>query len=105
MGKDLPYAFGPPSPEKPSYELLGELLLKEKKFSAAREAFEASLQRAPLRTESLSGLARAESAMGDKAAATKTYRDLLQIWKDADPGYAPAEEARRNLSTPPPAPH
>jgi tetratricopeptide (TPR) repeat protein len=105
MGKDLPYAFGPPSPEKPSYELLGELLLKEKKFSAAREAFEASLQRAPLRTESLSGLARAESAMGDKAAATKTYRDLLQIWKDADPDYAPAEEARRNLSTPSPAPH
>ena len=71
-GEELPYAFGPPSPEKPSYELLGELLLKENRNAPARAAFEASLQRAPQRTESLLGLARAESAMGDKAAAAET---------------------------------
>ncbi|MGA6955711.1 MAG: hypothetical protein WBY73_11425, partial [Candidatus Acidiferrales bacterium] len=58
-GKDLPYAFGPPSPEKPSEELRGELLLKANKASEAREAFAASLQRAPRRAESLLGLARA----------------------------------------------
>ena len=97
-GKDLPYAFGPPSPEKPSEELLGELLLKANKGSQAREAFAASLQRAPKRTESLLGMARAESAMGDKAAAAKSYAELLQIWKNADPGYAPKEEARRYVS-------
>lgn len=98
MGEELPYAFGPPSPEKPSSELLGELLLREKRSSAARAAFEASLQHAPLRTESLLGLARAEGAMGDKAAATKTWNQLLAIWKNADPDTGTRDEARRNLS-------
>jgi tetratricopeptide (TPR) repeat protein len=97
-GKDLPYAFGPPSPEKPSEELLGEILLKANKASEAREAFAVSLQRAPSRAQSLLGLARAESAMGEKAAAAKSYAELLQIWKNADPGCAPKEEAQRFVS-------
>jgi Tfp pilus assembly protein PilF len=97
-GKDSPYAFGPPSPEKPSEELLGELLLKANEALQAREAFAASLQRAPRRAESLLGLARAESAMGDKAAAANSYGELLQIWRNADPGYAPREEAQRYVS-------
>jgi tetratricopeptide (TPR) repeat protein len=99
IGKELPYAFGPPSPEKPFYELLGELLLMENKAPQAREAFETSLKLAPRRTESLLGLARAESAGGDKAAATDSYRELLRIWKSADPGYASSEEARHYVST------
>jgi tetratricopeptide (TPR) repeat protein len=97
-GKDLPYAFGPPSPEKPSEELLGELLLKANKASEAREAFAASLQRAPRRAQSLLGLARAQSAMGDKVDAAKSYAELLEVWKNADPGYAPKEEAQRYIS-------
>ena len=96
--KNLPYAFGPPSPEKPSDELLGELLLKANKAAQAREAFAASLKRAPGRTQSLLGQARAESLMGDKAAAANSYGELLQIWKKADPGYAPKEEAQRYVS-------
>jgi len=99
-GKDLPYAFGPPSPEKPSDELLGELLLKANMAPQARQAFESSLKRAPRRTQSLLGLARAESTMGDKVAATNSYSELLQIWKNADPGYAPREEAQRYISSP-----
>ncbi len=98
IGEELPYAFGPPSPEKPSYEFLGELLLKEHRNSPARAAFEASLERAPQRTESLLGLARAESAMGDKAAAAQTYRQLLEIWKNADPEYVAQENVQRNFS-------
>jgi len=97
--KELPYAFGPPSPEKPSEELLGELLLKANKVPQAQEAFAASLKRAPRRAESLLGLARAESAMGDKAAAANSYAELLEVWKNADPGYAPKEEAQRYVST------
>ncbi len=100
-GTELPYAFGPPSPVKPADELLGELLLQEKKAPEARAAFEASLKLAPRRTQSLLGLARAESAMGDKAAAAGVYRELLQIGKDADQDYEPAIEVRRNTSTPP----
>lgn len=98
IGEELPYAFGPPSPEKPSYEFLGELLLKENRNSPACAAFEASLQRAPQRTESLLGLARAETAMGDKAAASQTYRQLLEIWKNADPDYLAQEDVQRSLS-------
>ena len=91
-GEELPYAFGPPSPEKPSYELLGELLLKENKNAPALAAFQASLQRAPQRTQSLRGLARAESAMGDNAAAARTRRQLLEIWKNADPDYGARDD-------------
>lgn len=97
LGQALPYAFGPPSPEKPSYELLGDLLLKANRNAPARAAFEASLKRAPQRTESLLGLARAESAMGDKTAAVQTKRRLLEIWKNADPGYRPRNEVQGNL--------
>ncbi|HUB51044.1 MAG TPA: hypothetical protein VL986_02675 [Terracidiphilus sp.] len=101
IGEELPYAFGPPSPEKPSYELLGELLLKDNRNAPARAAFEASLQRAPKRTESLLGLARAESAMGDNAAAAETQRQLLEIWKNADPDYVAQNNIWRNRAAVP----
>lgn len=94
IGNDLPYAFGPPSPEKPPDELLGDLLLKANQASQARASFEASLQRNPRRTQSLLGLARAQTAMGDKAAAAKTDQELQEIWGHADPGYASEVEAR-----------
>jgi tetratricopeptide (TPR) repeat protein len=96
MGEGMAYAFGPPSPEKPSDELLGELLLKENRDSPARAAFEVSLQIAPQRTESLLGLAHAESAMGDKAAAAETWRQLLGIWKNADPDYLAQQNPEHN---------
>ncbi|MGA6956890.1 MAG: hypothetical protein WBY73_17370, partial [Candidatus Acidiferrales bacterium] len=83
----------------PSEELRGELLLKANKASEAREAFAASLQRAPRRAESLLGLARAERAMGDKAGAANSYAELLDVWKNADSGYAPKEEAQRFIAT------
>ena len=98
IGGDLPYEFGPPSPEKPADEYLGELLLKQHQPEQARTAFEASLKLAPLRTESLLGLARAETAMGDTTATRNSYRELLRIWKNAEPGYAPKEEALRSVS-------
>jgi tetratricopeptide (TPR) repeat protein len=104
-GEDLPYAFGPPSPEKPPHELLGELLLNKNRNAEARAAFAASLERAPQRTESLSGLARAESALGDKAAAIETWRQLLGIWKNADPDSVEREDARRHLSALAQIPH
>lgn len=99
-GEELPYAFGPPSPEKPPYELLGELLLRENRDEPALAAFKASLERAPQRTESLMGLARAQSAMGNRAAATETWRQLLVIWKNTDPEYVAQHNAQRNLSAP-----
>lgn len=89
----MPIDFGPPPTVKPPDELMGELLLREKRYADARKAFETSLQRAPRRVESLMGLARAERAMGDDAAAQASYGELLTMWKNADPGYAWKAEA------------
>jgi tetratricopeptide (TPR) repeat protein len=58
--KDLPYAFGPPEPIKPSYELLGELLLKQNRAREALTAFRQSLLRAPNRTQTLRDLELAD---------------------------------------------
>ncbi len=42
----------------------------------------------------LLGTARAQ-AQTDPAAASRTYDQLLQIWKNADADFIPAQEARR----------
>ncbi len=60
--KELPYAFGPPHPEKPSYELLGEILLKQGQPAAAEAAFREALERAPNRTQTKVLLRRASAA-------------------------------------------
>ena len=46
---------------------------------------------------SLLGTARAQSHF-DKAAALQSYQKLLEIWKNADPDFVPAQEARRELA-------
>jgi len=45
----------------------------------------------------LLGTARAQ-ALFDKAAATKSYTELLDIWKNADADFVPAQEAKRELA-------
>jgi len=43
------------------------------------------------------GTARAQ-ALFDKAAAAKSYQKLLDIWKNADADFVPAQEARREFA-------
>lgn len=90
----LAFDFGPPVPIKPPHELLGEQLLKQGQPADARAAFETALESAPRRTQSLLGRARAESASGDTAAATATYKELVQIWHTADAGLPELAEAK-----------
>ena len=45
----------------------------------------------------LLGTARAQ-AQFDKSAAVKSYTQLLDIWKNADADFIPAQEARRELA-------
>jgi eukaryotic-like serine/threonine-protein kinase len=45
----------------------------------------------------LLGTARAQ-AQFDHAAATRSYQQLLDIWKNADSDFIPAQEARRELT-------
>jgi serine/threonine protein kinase/Flp pilus assembly protein TadD len=48
-------------------------------------------------TVCLLGTARAESHI-DKAAAIRSYQQLLDIWKNADSDFVPAQEAKRELA-------
>ena len=45
----------------------------------------------------LLGTARAQ-AQFDKAAAIQSYQKLLEIWKNADSDFIPAQEARREAA-------
>ncbi len=79
----MAFDFGPPVPFKPPHELFGEQLLRAGKPAQAIIAFEAALKTAPNRSLSLLGLARAQAAAHDAAAAA-TYRKLLANWHAAD---------------------
>jgi hypothetical protein len=46
----------------------------------------------------LLGTARAQSHL-DKAAAARTYQQLLDIWKNADVDFMPAQQARREFAS------
>jgi tetratricopeptide (TPR) repeat protein len=91
----LPFAFGPPQVDKPSHELLGEVLLAAGRPAEARQEFELALARTPGRSLVLLGLARASLAAGDRTKATATYRQLMANWHRADADLAWLEEARR----------
>ena len=57
--RSMPLEFGPPFVDKPSDELLGELLQDQMKPAEAAAAFRLALERAPGRRLSMEGLARA----------------------------------------------
>jgi tetratricopeptide (TPR) repeat protein len=80
------YEFGPPVVVKPTHELAGEVLLDLGQPAAARRHFEQALARAPRRSLSLLGLARAAARTGDAAAAAGAYADLARSWRQADAG-------------------
>lgn len=96
----MAFDFGPPVMVKPPHELLGELLLVAKRPGEAADAFTRSLQLAPLRAQSLLGLARAQQANGASTAASATYRQLLAIWHRADADLANLAEAQGKGSSP-----
>jgi tetratricopeptide (TPR) repeat protein len=80
----LPYAFGPPYPDKPPFELLGDILLQEQQAKEAERAFQEALSRTPRRTQSLLGLLRASRESGDPAAPNGARYELRKIWHEAD---------------------
>ena len=80
----MPFAFGPPFIDKPTSELLGELLLELQRPAEARQEFEKSLEKAPGRALSLLGLARSAAMAGDPASARQAYAELATNWHRAD---------------------
>ncbi len=100
-GLAIASTMGPPrgaaSPIKPIRELYGEVLLKLERPADAIAQFEDQLLYTPNRPRTLLGLARAQAAAGDAAAAADAYGKLLEAWDGAD---EPAElaEAREYLA-------
>jgi tetratricopeptide (TPR) repeat protein len=57
----MTFEFGPPLPVKPSHEMYAEFLLEAGKYKDAQDEFNKALARAPQRSLSLAGLAKAKS--------------------------------------------
>jgi tetratricopeptide (TPR) repeat protein len=68
-----------PGPTLPADELLGDLLMEEKRPAEALAAYKKSLELYPRRFNSLLGVARAARAVGDNAAARDAYGKLLEV--------------------------
>jgi hypothetical protein len=88
----MSYEFGPPVAVKPPHELAGELLLDLGEAAPARLQFELSLARAPRRSLSLLGAARAAARAGDQPAAEHAYAELGRSWRQADAGLPELSE-------------
>jgi tetratricopeptide (TPR) repeat protein len=65
----MPMEFGPPGIEKPTDELLGELLLQLHRPAEAKDAFQEALARTPGRRSVVEALARTEKDVSTSAAA------------------------------------
>ena len=63
----LPLAYGPPVIDKPSHELLGELLLEAGRSDEAEVAFRTAVERTPGRLPAIRGLEAARVAVSGKA--------------------------------------
>ena len=93
---------GPPGesptdgPIKPSYELLGEVLLELDRPADAAEQFAEALLRMPHRPLSLLGSARAADQSGDAHTARTRYEELVQLWSGSAE-RASVEEAQHYL--------
>lgn len=94
----MAFDFGPPVPLKPPHELLGEQLLQAGKPALAIIEFQSALKKAPNRSLSLLGLARAQAAAHDATSAAATYRKLLGSWHAADADLPALAEARGYLA-------
>lgn len=90
----LPYEFGPPATPMPPHELLAVELAALGREREALPAWRDQLARTPRRTQSLLGLARTATALGDEAAAREAYTALAQAWSAADEEVPGLVEAR-----------
>jgi tetratricopeptide (TPR) repeat protein len=73
-----------PGPIAPARELLGEMLLEAGNAKDALVAFEATMKKEPNRFRGAYGAARAAEAMGNRTAAARFYRQVLEIAKESD---------------------
>jgi tetratricopeptide (TPR) repeat protein len=74
----------PPYYIRPVSETRGDSLMRARRYADAKKAYQAALVERPNSGFPLYGIAQADAAAGDKAAATADYAALLTAWKSAD---------------------
>ncbi len=89
-----PRPIARPYPIKPAAELYGEALLALGEPALAVKQFSRALDRAPRRAAGLLGLARAAAKAGMTADSARAAKELLEIWKRADPNRPEIAEVR-----------
>ena len=78
------YANDPPHNPWPLNRVLGDVYLNRGEHRLAVEAYERALVQEPYDAFTLSGLARAHFALGDRAKAENDYGRLLYVWSGAN---------------------
>jgi tetratricopeptide (TPR) repeat protein len=73
-----------PAPTLPAYEMLGDLMMEQRKPSEALVAYEQSLQAYPRRFNSLAGAARAAQSAGKSQRARELLRQLVELGAQGD---------------------
>jgi hypothetical protein len=94
--EDAVVPFGP-TVWLPSRELYGELLLAIGRPRDAVRQFDLQLERTPNRAASLLGRARAARLARDERTAEKSYAQLAEQWKSADPELPELAEVRKEV--------
>ena len=74
----------PPYYIRPVGETRGDALMRAHRYADAKKAYQAALVERPNSGFPLYGIAQADIAAGDKAAASADYAALLAAWKTAD---------------------
>jgi len=74
------------------------VLLGMNRPAEALKQFDRELELYTGRSAALMGAARANSKLGQEAAAIKFYSEVLKNWRNADPTLPGMEEARRGVS-------
>jgi len=87
----------PPIYIRPVGETEGAAMLRARRWSNAKAAFEKALSERPHSGFALYGIAVANEQLGDRQVASKTYADFLRAWKDADAGLPQIARARAYL--------
>ncbi len=74
----------PPYYIRPVSETRGDALMRAKRYADAKQAYQMALAERPNSGFPLYGIAQADVAAGDKAAANTDFKALLTAWKSAD---------------------
>ena len=82
LEETIPIAFGPPTVDKPSHELLGQFLLRHGEAGAAHAEFEKALARTPGRRLARRGLE--VSSIGLSSARASDDGKDQSVWAQAN---------------------